>query len=646
MAITYLDEKPKSKITYLDEPLKSANPEAVKKKPNAWDISSEMAFNPLHLSSASSDNEQAKKKTLWKALGAEITPEMTSEHPILSSVAKTGQDVATIPAHFFNQRLFNYPRSLLNKAGISYPETDNPVANVAAKTSGVVGGVGSPIGKAIGLFKIGKTMGVGIGKKMLEGAAKGAVAGAAYSPDDITDVKARAGQAAGGAAFGALAEPVIQGTKFGVRTTRKFITNSKKGKLSNPTLLANSGERIKTASKELTDLANKANTVQVEKNRVQAEASVSKIDQQIQNAKTKLEKQIYDYKALSEKKINDALQEHKIISELSARDAKPKVIKFNRANSESYGKEIDKISDVVGEVDSNDVLGMIDKVENNFIEQGIDTSILKGLKNKYKLEGPMPRMSYPFKEVKGDISNISNQLSSKAKTQARYNSGDDLIIANLRKEFADYASEASPEYAELQKTYRPIIQAMNDLSAKFKPNLEFDVTSGSKLLRDIAQQKINPSGKGATIGQKDIIQMLEEGVPGFAKGQGPISYPTTRAYGKVEGLRKSSEKVIRQISKTGESEKLSLSKMLEEAKQSGKIKESELSKALESRKQDISTQVQKGEDVLSRRKNKLELLASKRKVGDRIKGALGGTGILAYLAHRAIANKIFNRQQR
>lgn len=115
MAITFLDENKQdnsSKITFLDEVPK--------------------------------DSVQTQK-TPWSAVGADITPQMREQNPILSAIAQTGQDIVKIPADFGNQFLLNAPRALLNKLGYSFPDTKNPVAKTVANAAGIAGGLMNPV---------------------------------------------------------------------------------------------------------------------------------------------------------------------------------------------------------------------------------------------------------------------------------------------------------------------------------------------------------------------------------------------------------------------------------------------------------------------------------------------------------------------
>lgn len=105
------------------------------------------------------------KKDPWSAIGADITPQMREQHPILSAIAQTGQDVLKIPADFGNQFLLNAPRAILNKIGYSFPDTKNIAAKTAANMAGVAGMIMNPI-------------------KIKNPLAAGAVIGSLYSSED------------------------------------------------------------------------------------------------------------------------------------------------------------------------------------------------------------------------------------------------------------------------------------------------------------------------------------------------------------------------------------------------------------------------------------------------------------------------------
>lgn len=131
-----------------------------------------------------------------------ILPDITGlkqTDPYAGAVAQTGRDILTIPSHFFNQMALNQPRAITEKMGFEFPsETNNPVAGVAAKTAGLAGAVMSPAAKFLGgAVKAGKYGSAAIG---------GALTGAAYSPEDPTNIKQRLLQGGvGGITGGALA---------------------------------------------------------------------------------------------------------------------------------------------------------------------------------------------------------------------------------------------------------------------------------------------------------------------------------------------------------------------------------------------------------------------------------------------------------
>ena len=147
--------------------------------------------------------QEPEKKSFWSKMGAEITPQMWQQSPYATAIAQTGQDVATIPAHFFNQWLLNQPRSIASTMGIQYPETTNPVANLAAKGAGIAGAITSPAAQALG--GIGQAFrGAPLGVKVAGGALAGGATGFAYAPtQNVFDIKQRTQQGVLGAVTGA-----------------------------------------------------------------------------------------------------------------------------------------------------------------------------------------------------------------------------------------------------------------------------------------------------------------------------------------------------------------------------------------------------------------------------------------------------------
>lgn len=142
-----------------------------------------------------------EKFELIKGLTPEVNPRQMAE------------DISSVPAHFANQLLYNNPRGIAKKLGYEYPEAEDPTLNVMSKAAGVAGATvgGGGLLKAFGLMKKGQQA-TTLAQKAAQGGkavAAGATGGAIYSPEDVTDVGARATQAG----FGAAAVPVGFGVK-------------------------------------------------------------------------------------------------------------------------------------------------------------------------------------------------------------------------------------------------------------------------------------------------------------------------------------------------------------------------------------------------------------------------------------------------
>lgn len=131
----------------------------------------------------------------------------------LDTLQGTGQDLTAIPAHFFNQYLLNAPRSLTETyTGYEYPEeTTSPTAGVLAKTAGVLGALQSPASKMV-------TAGGTLPTQM----AKGAMVGAAYSPEDFGNLEQRAVQGIVGGAIPLGLKGLQTGMKLGGKLGRRI----------------------------------------------------------------------------------------------------------------------------------------------------------------------------------------------------------------------------------------------------------------------------------------------------------------------------------------------------------------------------------------------------------------------------------------
>lgn len=115
------------------------------------------------------------------------------------------KDLETIPTNFLNQLTMNHLRSINNAGNGDIPfEAQNPVINAGAKVAGITGAVMSPLNK----LAIMKALGPG---KLLAKAGQGALAGAAYAPNDNPlDVGKRAEQGVVNSVLGPAVSKVIE----------------------------------------------------------------------------------------------------------------------------------------------------------------------------------------------------------------------------------------------------------------------------------------------------------------------------------------------------------------------------------------------------------------------------------------------------
>lgn len=155
---------------------------------------------------------EAQKPRSVLDVAAGGSPEQLEQmgHPYAAAIQRTGKDLVTIPANFFNMLLLNAPRSITEKAGYKYPErAEGKVADITARGAGVAGAVTSPAVTALDPAR----------GSVLMRSLKGALIGGAYSPEDFTDVKARTGQALVGAAI----PPAMRAGRFVRQLTPNII---------------------------------------------------------------------------------------------------------------------------------------------------------------------------------------------------------------------------------------------------------------------------------------------------------------------------------------------------------------------------------------------------------------------------------------
>lgn len=206
--------------------------------------------------------------------------------------------------------------------------------------------------------------------------------------------------------------------------------------------------------------------------------------------------------------------------------------KFFRKNSDSYGKNIDSISDKLssnmeyitkGEI--NDLLG---KTELDIYDTGITTGqpleLFNRLRSKYRsdLASNMGNSGWAernkeinFSDFIREYRQIRDALSTQAKSGIKF-SEEDVVSAVFTDNVGNWISERVPEFKQLQQAYKPIVQTMKAAGKLFKPyGNKFENISGVNLLKRYGMGKSSPQ-------ELDLIKILENGSE-FAPGIGKIT---------------------------------------------------------------------------------------------------------------------------
>lgn len=423
----------------------------------------------LEQEQAGNSTDVQSKETPKKSLLPDIKF-MKQDSPYLYAAAKTGQDIATIPAHFFNQLAFNAPRSITEKMGYQYPsETDNPIAGPAAKIAGVAGLVTSPINKMIG--------GSIVGGAYKKAALEGAIGGALYSPQDFTDLKARAMQGAVGGVLAPAAVGIAKGASYAAKSAPEAFARFK----------ANLGDAFKSGSK------------------------LKQVASEIGNVKTELENIKTNLIPNAKGDFNEALvgQVYKNKESLS---------KLGSKITSTYGKALDSIEgSMTSKVMQEDVVKLANDALASMSEQelnnsGVGSRLAKIIQKYTPKEGEIqlnPK-EFSLRELK----NIKNDILG-GFTPGRHeeNVAKSIFLKNYGKMLEDFGAGG---VADLNKEFAPYINEYNRASGIFKTKSDILVQRGVNALKRIAT---GDATKTNYLDDLNTLSLLENGSGKF-KGTG------------------------------------------------------------------------------------------------------------------------------
>lgn len=371
------------------------------------------------------------------------------------------KEVYTTPAlNYINQRLFNYPRAIMESIGKSFPESKTEIGNILSKSAGISGAlqniqVGQGVANAIKPIA-----GKSVLKSTARGAVAGAVEGAIYSPENVMDPKARLKQAMVGGVLGALIVPV---------TNRIANFISKKALRGNTTLR----ERI-IRRRSAIDAQTQLERVQVDKN----------LDEVISLAKD------------SEKSLQDNLAIQQVQGKIP--NTKTAFTRWSRDLSNLYETSVDDISNTVGDIDAVNTKEFYGRFLSDLADDPelANTTAAKKIQRMYDdlSKEDSVTLSTSFKKLNEQRKSI---LSGKYKGNV-----EDVVKTRFRKEFLNYVSEIEPTglFKKLNETMAPQLEFKHQFLRKLHVYDKYETSGIEALYKKYAAREMNP--KGITLGER------------------------------------------------------------------------------------------------------------------------------------------------
>lgn len=259
--------------------------------------------------------------------------------------------------------------------------------------------------------------------------------------------------------------------------------------------------------------------------------------------------------------LKDDLQD---AAEKGSVDFQKKLPDFFNANSEAYGNARDNaFAQMTKEgkgITNQEVFDAIQKTKQNISDALIPSDapalkIIRQLESKYDPSESVENspilgqngqpISSTIKSKGGnfvnldqlvqDLRNVKSTLSSGAAAGRTGFNQEDLAVNYLNHNLGDYIKEKIPAFAQLQKDYSPVMQAMKEAHKIFKPNMgEFNTKTATTFLKNAGTGKLE-------LGQEKVLDAVEGGNK-FAPGVGNIS-------AEVKGIGKSMDDIKDQMSK-------------------------------------------------------------------------------------------------
>lgn len=369
--------------------------------------------------------------------------------------------------HYINQRLFNYPRSVLNRAGFETPQSETVVGRSLAATAGVTGALQSfDVGRAItsripglaakaGLAKTGRSVFREGAKSFTRGGLAGAAQGGLYAPENLRDFRARGQQAGIGFLIGGLVGPVSDKVSAWVKHAGK----TKKGTIK---------ARV---SKRRADVDFEKTVEQVEGDKVVDEA--------------------LNLLGENQKELQDVVAMQQVQGKVP--QTKNAFQQWGKNVRNVYNATIDDISREIGDIDSVGAKKFFTEFADNIQgdpELGNTAAYLRVRKFADKLDD----------NTKTSFESLNNKRIDLLKRKYRGDI-DDVVYTKFRKSFAEYAEtiDNTGRFAKLNETMSPQLEFKYKFLRKTKIYDKYE----SRGLEDLFKKY--SSGKNLTVGERELM---------------------------------------------------------------------------------------------------------------------------------------------
>lgn len=270
---------------------------------------------------------------------------------------------------------------------------------------------------------------------------------------------------------------------------------------------------------------------------ITTQSDISKVSEVLQSDKNIFKKSLNDITTAFNQSKKDF---NNIISEKTgqvAKNVKQPVITFFRNASKAYGETRDAIFNAIDDpiqaqsllkknaspvtrtefldeansvlkefgdqpdiVNSKSYKGLVDLI-NKYSPEGADTGLVDASGKAIKQALPE---SLDIKQLIGDLKDYNKVFSSSFESGSKALSPDELVAARFNYNMGNIIKERIPKFAELQKSYKPVIDNKKLAYTIFKPGNEVSSSSAQALFKRVA------SGK-STQQDKDLLSFIQKG---------------------------------------------------------------------------------------------------------------------------------------